>query len=97
MTDWTPAQKIAEAATESVESAAPPAEKETPAELQPRDLWIDELHALTHRELLERAGLLRLRVNAEKSRHHLVCVPHAQSDTVPPVVQLPFVVSKPSV
>ncbi len=52
--------------------SAPPAERERPPGLQPRDLWIDELHALTHRELLERADLLRLRVNAEKSRQHLV-------------------------
>jgi len=47
-------------------------EQEIPAELKPRDLWIDELHALTHRELLQRAETLRLRVNAEKNRHHLV-------------------------
>ena len=45
---------------------------ERPPELRPRDLWVDELHALTHRELLKRADLLRLRVNAEKNRHHLV-------------------------
>ncbi len=44
-----------------------------PPELQPRDLWIDELHALTHLQLLERAESLRIRVNAEKNRHHLVC------------------------
>jgi transcription termination factor Rho len=44
-----------------------------PPELTPRDLWVEELHALTHRELLERADMLRIRVSAEKSRHHLVC------------------------
>ena len=53
----------------AVSDAAP----EPPSELKPRDLWIDELHALNHRELIERAESLRLRVSAEKSRHHLVC------------------------
>ncbi len=47
-------------------------QNERPPELQPRDLWIDELHALTHRELLERADIMRLRANSEKSRHYLV-------------------------
>ncbi len=47
-------------------------EPSIPSELQPRELWIDELHALTHLELLQRAETLRLRVNAEKNRHHLV-------------------------
>ncbi|MEQ1850972.1 MAG: hypothetical protein ABMA01_05190 [Chthoniobacteraceae bacterium] len=42
-------------------------------ELAPRDLWVDELHALTQGELLQRAETLRIRVSAEKSRHYLVC------------------------
>jgi len=61
-----------EPAAAAPEPAAPEPARELPAELQPRDLWVEELHALTHRELLERADLLRLRVHAEKSRHHLV-------------------------
>ena len=78
MADWTPTSGIAEASAESAAPAepltppAPPTPREIPAELRPRDFWIEELHALTHRELLARADLLRLRVNAEKSRHHLV-------------------------
>jgi len=66
------APETAEIATGPLAPTSPPSEQKPPAELQPRDLWIEELHALTHRELLERAELLRLRVNAEKSRHHLV-------------------------
>lgn len=41
--------------------------------LQPRDLWIDELHSLTVLELHERFAQLRVRVNPEKTRHYLVC------------------------
>ena len=73
--DWTPSPQIADAPAEPAAPAAPiasPVPQERPPELQPRDLWIDELHALTHRQLLDRAELLRLRVNAEKSRHYLV-------------------------
>ena len=70
--DGTPTRDTAETVTESAEAVTPPRVRETPAELRPRDLWIEELHALTHRELLERAELLRLRVNTERSRHHLV-------------------------
>ncbi len=52
---------------------AEPQTTQVPPELQPRDLWIDELHELTHLELLERAALLRIRANLEKNRHFLVC------------------------
>ncbi len=64
------------AETPAVEAApaalVKPAPAPVPPELQPRDLWVDELHELTQIELLERAELLRIRVNHEKSRHHLV-------------------------
>ena len=86
--DWSPSSENAEpsrpttasdilpaaSAADTVEPArrSAPAPREIPPELQPRDLWVEELHALTHRELLERAELLRLRVNAEKNRHFLV-------------------------
>src|SRR5215212_914032 len=33
-----------------------------PPELQPRDLWVDELHSLTVQELHERLEQLRMRV-----------------------------------
>ncbi|MEO6786133.1 MAG: transcription termination factor Rho [Chthoniobacteraceae bacterium] len=71
-TDAAHTPEVAPSALEPAETAAPISQQERPPELQPRDLWIDELHALTHRELLDRADLLRLRVNAEKNRHHLV-------------------------
>jgi transcription termination factor Rho len=44
-----------------------------PPELQPRDLWIDELHSLTVLELHERMEQLRVRINPDKTRHYLVC------------------------
>ncbi len=59
-------------ALEEPGTAAAPVSQEVPPELKPRDLWIEELHALSLRELLERAELLRLRVNVEKNRHFLV-------------------------
>jgi len=61
-----------DAITDAAVAVTTTVEPEIPSELQPRDLWIEELHALTHLELLQRADLLRLRVNAEKNRHHLV-------------------------
>ena len=38
----------------------------------PAKLWIDELHEETLAQLLDRADALRLRLNADKTRHHLV-------------------------
>jgi transcription termination factor Rho len=59
----------------AVSENAPPAaaEPEPRPELRPRDLWIEELHSLSHLQLLQRAESLRIRVSAERSRHHLVC------------------------
>jgi len=37
----------------------------------PKELWIDELHASPFNELLRRADELNVRVNPEKTRHHL--------------------------
>ena len=45
------------------------------APAQPRatkELWIDELNAATYNELLQRAEDLSVRVNPEKTRHHIV-------------------------
>src|ERR1700734_3372382 len=41
-------------------------------EAAPEKLWIDELHADNLEQLFERASALRLRLNADKTRHHLV-------------------------
>ncbi len=38
----------------------------------PAQLWIDELHQETLAELTARATAIRLRINPEKTRHHLV-------------------------
>ena len=38
----------------------------------PAKLWIDELHEETLAQLLDRADALRLRLNADKTRHYLV-------------------------
>jgi transcription termination factor Rho len=46
-------------------AAAPPAEA-------PAELWIDELHEEPFNELLARADAIGIRVNAEKTRHHIV-------------------------
>ena len=55
------------------ETAKQPERAPIPPELQPRDLWIDELHSLTVLELHERLEKLRVRINPEKNRHLLVC------------------------
>src|SRR5690349_12402618 len=38
----------------------------------PKELWIDELHRETLVELTERAAKFHLKLNADKTRHHLV-------------------------
>jgi transcription termination factor Rho len=38
----------------------------------PRELWVDELNAAPFNELLRRADELSVRVNPEKTRHHIV-------------------------
>lgn len=69
----TPAETAPVAEAASVPAEAAPAKPPRPPELEPRDLWIDELHSLTHLELLQRCELLQMRVSADKNRHHLVC------------------------
>src|SRR5215207_1135131 len=50
------------------EGAARPTESAASAEsMQPRDLWVDELHSLTVLELHERFAELKLRANPEKT------------------------------
>ncbi|HEY2341571.1 MAG TPA: transcription termination factor Rho [Chthoniobacteraceae bacterium] len=56
---------VSDGATASAE--APPA----PLEI-PKELWIDELNAAPLHELIERADALHVRVNPEKTRHHIV-------------------------
>ena len=41
--------------------------------LAARDIWIDELHALTVQELHDRFLQLNIKPNPEKTRHYLVC------------------------
>jgi len=48
----------------------PTPEAEPPS--RPGRLHLDELHAMTHAALIERAETLRLRINTERSRHHLI-------------------------
>jgi transcription termination factor Rho len=38
----------------------------------PRELWMDELNSAPYNELLRRADELNVRVNPEKTRHHIV-------------------------
>src|SRR5690606_24153177 len=52
------------ATSEGAARVAPPVEI-------PAQLWIDELNALPFHELLERAEALRVRINPDKTRHHL--------------------------
>ncbi len=42
------------------------------AGVPPAKLWIDELHQLTLAELVARANAFHLKLNADKTRHHLV-------------------------
>jgi transcription termination factor Rho len=51
----------------TAEPATPVAEPPVPAQL-----WIDELHQDTLGQLLERANVLHLRINPDKTRHHIV-------------------------
>src|SRR5687767_8674984 len=52
------------------ETSTAPSESETPA--VPQQLWLDELHNESLAVLLERAAALRLRINPDRTRHHLV-------------------------
>ena len=38
----------------------------------PKEIWMDELNALPFQELLERSEALGVKVNPERTRHHLV-------------------------
>ncbi len=58
---------MADPAPTATEPVSAPAEPSVPTQL-----WIDELHLATFAQLLERAAALRLRLNPEKTRHHLV-------------------------
>ena len=57
-------------------SAAPAADairEPAPAPAPPQQLWIDELHSEPLAALLARAEALHLRLNPDRTRHHLVC------------------------
>ncbi len=55
--------------TGAAETEAPAAPAPAPA---PKELWVDELNAAPLHELIERAEALHVRINPEKTRHHLV-------------------------
>ena len=55
--------------THSPTATAPPG---APPSEAPEKLWIDELHQLPLGELIERANTFHLKLNADKTRHHLV-------------------------
>lgn len=65
--DSQPPQAEATAAAERSESAVATAPIEVPTEL-----WIEELNACSFNELLERAEGLQVKINPEKTRHHIV-------------------------
>ncbi|MDQ3622092.1 MAG: transcription termination factor Rho [Verrucomicrobiota bacterium] len=58
--------------TESLSQSAPASTQVDEPLAVPAELWIDELHAEPLYDLVERTNALRLRFNAEKTRHHLV-------------------------
>jgi transcription termination factor Rho len=58
-----PAREPETQTTAEIETAPPPA---------PAELWIDELHEEPFNDLLARADAMGIRVNAEKTRHHIV-------------------------
>lgn len=60
-----PPGEDANPATNATQEATPPLEL-------PAKLWVDELHQLTLGELVERANAFNLKLNADKTRHHLV-------------------------
>ena len=69
MLETTNAEGDAPASLPEVEdSASAPA----PDEALPAKLWIDELHAETLEQLIDRSTALRLRPNPEKTRHNIV-------------------------
>jgi transcription termination factor Rho len=62
-------------ATNATVAAAggPQAAATEPAQLAaPKELWVDELNAAPYNELVRRADELGVRVNPEKTRHHIV-------------------------
>jgi transcription termination factor Rho len=71
--DAQPADNPAAENAPGATSQAVPEDKNTPPELEPRDLWIEELHELSVLELHERFAQLKMRANPEKTRHYLVC------------------------
>jgi len=62
------AEEEISASAEAVETAPATA---APVEV-PKELWIDELNASPLHELIERADALNVRINPEKTRHHIV-------------------------
>ncbi len=57
--------------TEGAGAVVAEAPAAAPVEI-PKEIWIDELNASPLHELIERADALHVRVNPEKTRHHIV-------------------------
>ena len=55
-----------------ITSATPAATTAAEPPSRPGRLHLDELHAMTHAALIERADSLRMRANPDRSRHHLI-------------------------
>jgi transcription termination factor Rho len=60
------AEPSPEPTTETLSDSPPPEFK------IPKELWIDELNAAPFNELIERSDALQLKVNPDKTRHHMV-------------------------
>jgi transcription termination factor Rho len=61
---------MSESQEEAVATVA--AEPAAPAASIPKELWIDELNSAPFNELVEKAEALSLKLNPEKTRHHIV-------------------------
>jgi len=72
MSETSPLPTADPVATESAAASEAPVQVATPEIEIPKELWIDELNAAPFHELLERAEGLNVRINPEKTRHHIV-------------------------
>ena len=66
-----PVEKVPDRPASS-EAASPASSQPAPLPPLPDRIHLNELHRLTHAELVERATELRLRFSPDRSRHHLI-------------------------
>src|ERR1700712_510146 len=71
---WPPssAPLMSESLSDPLPPAAAPETALAPEVKIPPELWIDELNAAPFHELLDRAEALHVKINPEKTRHHIV-------------------------